>query len=336
MRLSVLAFIAVLLPALSTTLGLAESYRVRPGSLQATVGAAPPTDAAYSYTMVSVIAGVPGSRFLVHRLLDREWNGMLFWKNRLTFVTPQANRKELADDLIEARYAEVKVNDDGVEVLIEHKTDLEGRLLSVTETMLGNKKFEPHDCARVIGECRFTVRERGKDPLYLVRRSSFEDGKWTDVERHDASRDPQKRDAVRDERLFSVDRNGVLYDMQTTGHTGKQVEVFQMRRLSPGLGGPAASTAAAIPKLPSGATATLSETCNKPSVDLSSGDKRWTLAEGEKQSLKGPSRDWKIHCGNGFTGTSCPDGGHIRAIYGPGRIIFGCYDGDIPDNPFAG
>jgi hypothetical protein len=52
--------------------------------------------------------------------------------------------------------------------------------------------------------------------------------------------------------------------------------------------------------------------------------------------LAGPRRDWKIHCGNGFSGTSCPKNSHVRAIYAPGRVMFGCYDGAIPAKPFTG
>jgi hypothetical protein len=329
--------VSILLALLLTAVpAVASEFIVRPGAKSADVTGPPESGSRYTYEMVSVIEGVPGNRFLIDRRLVRNHVGTLYWEERFTIVTGPEQRDGLAKHLEQANYAEITVTEKGVRFLIEAQSDRDNRLTEAFETMLAKKTYRPHDCDRVPGECRFTVEESGKAPLHLLRTSHFRDGLWRDEERYDKGRDPDKRDTVRDERVFSVDANGVLFDMRTTRRTGPKVEVFQMTRLSPPLAGGGVARPVPAPDLPDGSVAEISTTCEEPVVVFHSGERNWQMQRGDRGSFEGPDRNWKIACGSAYIGTACPEGrSHVRVVYDAGHVVLGCYEGGVPENPFG-
>lgn len=344
--------IALLLFVLAPAGLAAQGFDVVPGPAEQALTARPQTAEPYRFEMMAGPNDANLTRFVIEARPTELGPEVDWWRTRVEFEAPAGLRPRYAANLESAGYEGVEVTASGVAYLITSSMDHEGRTLTESDAG-GVIRYEPHDCFRTLGECRFTsIGPDGRETHYL-RTSRFSEGVWTDRLARDPARDPEGRSDLLEETRYSVDAAGVTYTMEKTVRRDGDLRVTRLARLSPRMEVSAAPAgqedraAPAAPRpsapqgrrgaaLPAGHHVTFEAECKAGEATLESGHRRWRIEPGAAMVIPAHDIDWRLRCQDGgFAATSCWYPGHVLVTWTDGIVRLGCYRGRPPSDPWA-
>jgi hypothetical protein len=318
---------------LFTQIGHAQAaeFTITPDPNGATVTEQLENSSIEKWTMTSGEVGANPMSF--HILSEHSFHGVDYWFNTTVEMEfPENVRQQVYDNLTNAYYNEVKITDRGVSYEIISSTDLDIRTLHESEAV-GELKFQPHDCTRVLGKCAFLRIKPDGTKEYLIRTSAFADGIWSDQLNYDPSLDPEGRESLLEKSRFSVDATGVTIDMEKKTYAGGKEYLTLLTRIQEQQ---EVETPSNKPVLPSGDYASIGISCTKPKVTIEVDDARRAIAAGKRALIRNSGSKPKIECGNETVlETSCPSLGYVLVSYKNDYTALACYKGSPPANPWA-
>ncbi len=121
---------------------------------------------------------------------------------------------------------------DGTDVIVRNsdRIDRRSRMLSADEGP-AQVTYAPHDCHATPGLCRMTRTDPDGTVVYLVANTSETSGVWSEEVRYDPERDPEGRDGLVRQSVYSIDESAQVIDVNQIRYDRTLGKYQEIRRV---------------------------------------------------------------------------------------------------------
>lgn len=174
----------------------------------------PPSGVTYSYAFEA--EGIPAPVTL--QLTSKRRSARVYdYNGTFALTIPEADNLEEITKQISQVFDVEGITGKGNQLFIPIKLRTDNRFRSVKSSLFFTTKiYAPHDCFAQLGICRFAISSKGQPTINLITETSEKNGVWRSTTRPDPDKSPRRGQRLREDAVYSIDRNAVIVDMVVT------------------------------------------------------------------------------------------------------------------------